>query len=54
MVAYRDLMFTLILIFLLASVLMTPALAFYTQGTGYTAPTKYDKYSLGNLGYSTI
>lgn len=53
MVAYRDLMFTLILLFAFLSCLMYPALKFYKAGTGIPHPKNYDAFTLGNLGYST-
>lgn len=54
MVAYRDLMFTLICLFTMCTLLMVPAFSFYVNGNGMSAPESYDIYSLGNMGYSTI
>ena len=47
-------MFTLILLFLFCTVLTGPAIYFFSNGDGYTTPTSYDSYSLGNLGYSSM
>ena len=53
MVAYRDLMFSLILLFALLSLLMLPAMYFYKNGGAIQNIKKLEKYSLGNLGYSS-
>ena len=53
MVAYRDLMFILVLLFTVITLLMIPAFIFYKSGTGISIPKGYTKFSLGNLGYSS-
>jgi hypothetical protein len=54
MVAYRDLMLTLMCLWGACSLLMAPALHYYSSGSGYGGSYgSYDKYSLGNFGYST-
>jgi hypothetical protein len=53
MVAYRDLMFTLFCLFGFCSLLMVPALNFYSKGVAYTEISSYENYSLGNMGYSS-
>lgn len=52
MVAYRDLLTTLIMLFALLSVFMTPAIAFYRKGGAIPNPVGYMSYTLGNMGYS--
>lgn len=53
MVAYKDLMYTFILLFTVLSIVMLPAMFFYKSGTGLTKPKSLAQFSLGNLGYST-
>lgn len=54
MVAYRDLMLVMILLFGGISLLMAPAMYFYSQYDAYGGAAKgYSKLSLGNLGYSS-
>jgi hypothetical protein len=53
MVAYRDLMFVLFLLFTTITILMIPVMSFYKQGTGIISPKGYAYMSLGNLGYSS-
>jgi hypothetical protein len=57
MIAYRDLMFNFIILFAFLSILMAPAMKFYSQGEGYAKVTSNLKMgatlTLGNLGYST-
>jgi hypothetical protein len=31
-----------------------PALKFYSSGKGYSEVSSYEKYSLGNMGYSSV
>jgi hypothetical protein len=54
MVAYRDLMFTMFMLFALMSVIMLPAMMFY-KGRGGLPDAKgfAARYSLGNFGYSS-
>ncbi|CDW86701.1 UNKNOWN [Stylonychia lemnae] len=55
MVAYRDLMLILFMLFTLLSLLMFPAMYYYSKSDGYGGYQKgYDQYSLGNMGYSNI
>jgi len=53
MVAYRDLMFILILLFAVISAIMYPAISIYKSHSGISYPKGYAKLSLGNLGYSS-
>ena len=53
MVAYADLMFTMVWLFALLSVFMVPAMYYYSQGTGIGTYVSWNQYSLGNFGYST-
>jgi hypothetical protein len=53
MVAYKNLIFTFFLFFLVVSVIMTPALVFYKSGSGIIGGKSYGTWSLGNLGYSS-
>lgn len=54
LVAYRDLMLILFMLFVVLTALMTPAMVFYSKYDAYS-PTYagYSKYSLGNLGYAS-
>jgi hypothetical protein len=54
MVAFKDLMFTLIVVFTILSVIMLPAAFIYRSYHGYdkTKNAGIAKYSLGNMGYS--
>ena len=57
MIAYRDLMLTLICIFALFSALMIPAFIFYTGQAGYGTTDGVgfaSAYSLGSFGYSYV
>lgn len=55
MVAYRDLMLTLIWLFIVLSVIMLPAAFIYKGYDAINSPphSVLSKYSLGNLGYSS-
>ena len=53
MVAYRDLMFTMILLFSFMSVLMLPAMMYYKKGGAITNAKGFGAFSLGNMGYSS-
>lgn len=53
MVAYKDLMFTMIWLFALLSIFMIPAMYYYSQGTGIGTYKSWSQFSLGNFGYST-
>ena len=56
LIAYRNLMETLIVGFLLLSCIIAPAAMIYRRGRafGESDITAYGKWSLGNLGYSTV
>lgn len=54
MVAYRDLMLTLILLFTFLSLLMSPAIFFYKKGGALQHGKGWELYSLGNMGYSSV
>lgn len=54
MVAYRDLMFAMIVLFTILSLIMASTMYYYSQYKGYGEGAKgYSKLSLGNLGYSS-
>ncbi len=54
MIAYRDLMFTMFWLFAVLSVIMLPAMNFYSDQGAIEAPKGFaSKYSIGNFGYST-
>jgi len=56
LIAYRNLMETLIVGFLLLSCIIAPAAMIYRRGDAFgdSDITAYGKWSLGNLGYSTV
>ncbi len=55
MIAYRDLLFTMIIVFSILSVIMLPAMSFYNQHGGIAKALQKPLagYSLGNMGYSS-
>jgi hypothetical protein len=55
-VAYRDLLYSMIWVFSAFSILMIPTIYIYSTGTGFALSTQPGKelYTLGNLGYSTV
>ena len=57
-VAYRNTLFTMILAFIVFSVLVVPSMVLYSRGTAYNLNYKgtvgNEIYSIGNLGYSNI
>ncbi len=57
-VAYRNTLFTMILAFLVFTVLAIPSMVFYSRGTAYglnyANTTGNEVYSIGNLGYSNV
>lgn len=53
MIAYKDLMLTLSGLFAILTILMIPALSFYSSGTGIGTYKSFSQYSIGNFGYST-
>jgi hypothetical protein len=52
MVAYKDLMWTSILLFTVLSILMSPAMFYYKSFNGISEPKSLAKFSLGNMGFS--
>ena len=56
--AYMDILWTLILVFGLFSVMLYPSLRYFNQGTGYSHVnpdlTAYESGTMGNLGYSSM
>jgi len=55
MIAYRDLMLTLAILFGILSIAITPAFVYYSQWHGIPesdSKMPYASYSLGNMGYS--
>ena len=53
MMAYKDLMFTLAVLFAVLSVIMLPAMIYYNSQQGMPVTASFSQYSLGNFGYST-
>jgi len=55
-VAYIDILWTLIVVFGIFSILLLPTLHYYQAGTGYklVSNTTYETATLGNLGYSSV
>lgn len=53
MIAYKDLMLTLSGLFAILTILMIPALSFYSSGTGIGTYKSFSQFSIGNFGYST-
>ena len=53
MIAYRDLLFTLTIVFSLLSIIMIPAMLFFNGYKGILIPKPYMAYSIGNMGYSS-
>ena len=58
LIAYRDMLWNMVAMFCLFSTLCLPAIYFYSEGEGYSMGGSVDvgveKYSLGNLGYSSM
>ncbi len=53
MMAYKDLMFTLSVLFAVMSVIMLPAMIYYNSQQGMPVTASFSQFSLGNFGYST-
>ena len=57
-VAYTDILWTLIMVFGLFSVLLYPTMAAFEAGTGYSNVNPnviaYETGMLGNMGYSSV
>ena len=53
MVAYRNLQFTFVCLFAVLSLVMTPAIIFYSEYDGITDGNYFSGQSLGNMGYSS-
>jgi hypothetical protein len=55
MIAYRDLMWTLIIVFSVLTIIMMPAFFFFNQHGAIKGASKKPlmEYSLGNMGYSS-
>jgi len=57
-VAYIDMLWTLILVFLLFSILLIPTLISFRDGSGYKAIgqrlSSYEVGTIGNMGYSSV
>ena len=57
-VAYIDILWTLICVFLLFSLMLIPTMNHYNEGTGYKSFNKelqqYEMGTLGNMGYSSV
>lgn len=53
MIAYRDLMFTFIILFSILTVLMIPSMVFYKGHGAIKNPKGYSALSLGNMGYAS-
>ena len=58
LIAYRDMLWNMAAMFCLCSALCLPAIYIYSEGEGYSMGGSVDvgveKYSLGNLGYSSM
>ena len=53
MIAYRDLIFTMFWLFTICSIIMIPAMNFYSAQGGLDPKGFAARYSLGNFGYSS-
>ncbi|CDW85661.1 UNKNOWN [Stylonychia lemnae] len=53
MVAYRDLMLTLVILFTFLTIVMTPVMVIYSKHTAIQQPKSWTNLSLGNLGYTS-
>ena len=53
MMAYKELMLTLAVLFAVLSVIMLPAMIYYNSQQGMPVTASFSQYSLGNFGYST-
>jgi len=53
MIAYRDLLFTMIIVFCILSAIMAPVAYFYSQYDAIKIPKMMMTNSLGNMGYSS-
>jgi hypothetical protein len=53
MMAYKELMFTLSVLFTVLSVIMLPAMIYYNTQQGIPEVASFSQFSLGNFGYST-
>lgn len=53
MIAYRDLMFTLILLFSFLTIVLSPAFVYFKKYDAIQLKKPYVQYSLGNMGYSS-
>lgn len=52
MVAYRDLMFVLALLFAVLTIIMLPVIYIYKGHNAIVKPSSFSNLSLGNMGYS--
>lgn len=52
MIAYKDLLWTLTVVFTVLSLIMLPAMMFYGSYSGIKSPKSLMQYSLGNMGFS--
>lgn len=52
MVAYRDLMWVLTILFSILSIIMLPAIFIYKSHSAIANPAGFSNLSLGNMGYS--
>jgi hypothetical protein len=55
MIAYRDLLSTMIILFIVLSIIISPAFFFFKSYNGIdkSLAKPYVTYSLGNMGYAT-
>lgn len=57
-VAYMDILWTLIISFFFFSILLLPTMSYYNAGTGYKSLnenlSQYELGTLGNMGYSSV
>lgn len=53
MVAYRDLMFVLMMLFAVLTLIMLPVIYIYKGHNAIVKPASFSNLSLGNMGYSS-
>lgn len=52
MIAYRDMLFIMTLVFLILTLINLPAMFYFSSYSGIQVPKKYMDMTLGNMGYS--
>ncbi len=51
--AYKDILFSLALLFGVLSLIMLPTMQYYKAENGMPSADSYSQYSLGNFGYTS-